>query len=81
MLLSNCSLELDCRNVPLLRAHFRLSLWVHCTHGDILAEYEDQIEERVEMMETEKQIMQVDPLDVALRSRLFKEAMAMNGLV
>ncbi|KAI3611336.1 hypothetical protein WG66_002227 [Moniliophthora roreri] len=47
-LLKSCSFTLEERNGSFLRAHFRLCLWLHCLAGNILPEYEGQIEERME---------------------------------
>jgi hypothetical protein len=54
-----------------LRAHFRLSLWVHCSYGDIACDYQDDVvEDRLDMIEDGLRSEVEDPLDVAAHAWL-----------
>ncbi|KAK7051374.1 hypothetical protein VNI00_004874 [Paramarasmius palmivorus] len=73
-LLNSCSLRVDDANIRFLQVHLKISLWQHCMHGDIHAEYLEEIEERIEMIEEGARPVVEDQLDVAVREWLSKNA-------
>ncbi|ESK89585.1 hypothetical protein Moror_8656 [Moniliophthora roreri MCA 2997] len=80
ILLRSYTFTLYSSNVPFLRTHFRLCLRLHCLAGDIFPEYEAQVDDRLESIDTSSGYgvhqAHEDPLDIALRQWLLSQAMS-----